>query len=119
VSEIMLQQTQVATVVPYYERFMVRFPTVQKLASADQDEVMHHWSGLGYYARGRNLHKAARMIVERFDGRFPQTYDDILSLPGVGRSTTGAILSLAQGERYPILDGNVKRVFTRVFAIAG
>jgi len=119
VSEIMLQQTQVATVVPYYERFMARFPEVQSLAEADADEVMHHWSGLGYYARGRNLHKAAGVIVDQFAGQFPETFDEILSLPGIGRSTAGAILSLALRQRYPILDGNAKRVFARYFAVAG
>lgn len=119
VSEIMLQQTQVTTVIPYYERFMQRFPDVHALAKADQDEVMHHWSGLGYYARGRNLHKAASVIVEQYSGQFPGSFDDILALPGIGRSTAGAILSLAMGERYPILDGNAKRVFARYFAVEG
>ncbi len=119
VSEIMLQQTQVATVIPYYERFMVRFPSVQALAQSEPDEVMHHWSGLGYYARGRNLHKAAKAIVEQFDGCFPTSYQEILALPGIGRSTAGAVLSLAMGQRYPILDGNVKRVFARFFAVDG
>jgi A/G-specific adenine glycosylase len=101
VSEIMLQQTQVATVTPYFDRFMARFPDLQALAEAPLDEVLHHWSGLGYYARARNLHRAARLICE------------------VGRSTAGAILTLACGQRHPILDGNVKRVLARVFAVEG
>jgi len=119
VSEIMLQQTQVSTVVPYYQRFMARFPDVAALAQAGQDQVLHHWSGLGYYARARNLHAAAKMIVAEFGGRFPEAFDDVLALPGIGRSTAGAILALACGQRYPILDGNVKRVLARVHAVEG
>jgi A/G-specific adenine glycosylase len=119
VSEIMLQQTQVATVTPFYNRFMARFQTVQSLAEASQDQVLHHWSGLGYYARARNLHAAAQQIVTQHDGVFPETFEAVLDLPGIGRSTAGAILSLARGQRYPILDGNVKRVLTRYHAIAG
>jgi len=119
VSEIMLQQTQVATVIPYYERFMERFPDIRSLAQATPDQVLHYWSGLGYYARARHLHAAARQVVEVFDGDFPDTFDAVIALPGVGRSTAGAILSLACGQYYPILDGNVKRVLTRCYAIAG
>ncbi|HYQ72092.1 MAG TPA: A/G-specific adenine glycosylase [Gammaproteobacteria bacterium] len=119
VSEIMLQQTQVATVIPFYHRFMTRFPDVRMLAAASPDQVLHHWSGLGYYARARNLHAAAQQIVTRYDGNFPQTFEAVVELPGVGRSTAGAILALACGQRHPILDGNVKRVLARYHAIAG
>ena len=119
VSEIMLQQTQVATVIPYYERFMERFPDIRTLAQATPDQVLHYWSGLGYYARARHLHAAAQQVVEKFNGRFPDTFDTVVALPGIGRSTAGAILSLACGQYYPILDGNVKRVLTRFYAIAG
>ncbi len=119
VSEIMLQQTQVATVIPYYQRFMKRFPTVDALAGARLDDVLHLWSGLGYYARARNLHRAAQQIVTRFAGELPATLDDMLSLPGIGRSTAGAILALSRGQRHPILDGNVKRVLSRFHEIGG
>lgn len=119
VSEIMLQQTQVKTVIPYYLRFIQRFPEVPALAEAPLDEVLHYWSGLGYYARARNLHKAAALICSDFAGRFPDELEALMALPGIGRSTAGAILSLSAGQRQPILDGNVKRVLTRVFAIAG
>jgi A/G-specific adenine glycosylase len=119
VSEIMLQQTQVATVIPYYERFMRRFPGVQALAAAPIDEVLHLWAGLGYYARGRNLHRAAVHIQNELGGEFPTTFDGVASLPGVGRSTAGAILALSQGKRHPILDGNVKRVLSRYFGVQG
>lgn len=119
VSEVMLQQTQVATVIPYFEMFMLRFPGVRELAAAELDEVLHHWSGLGYYARARNLHRAAAMVVERHGAEMPRTLDAVMALPGVGRSTAGAILALAHGERHPILDGNVKRVLARHFGIAG
>ncbi|XOV79548.1 MAG: A/G-specific adenine glycosylase [Aestuariibacter sp.] len=119
ISEIMLQQTQVATVIPYYERFMASFPDVLSLANAPQDEVLHHWTGLGYYARARNLHKAAQMIRDEHDGQFPTDYDSVLALPGIGRSTAGAVLSLSLNQPHAILDGNVKRVLTRVFAIEG
>ena len=119
VSEIMLQQTQVQTVIPFFERFMGSFPTVAALANADQDEVLHHWSGLGYYARARNLHRAAQAIMTDHDGRFPELMDEVIALPGIGRSTAGAILSLARNERHPILDGNVKRVLARHTAIGG
>ncbi len=119
VSEIMLQQTQVATVIPYYEKFIARFATVEALAAAQQDEVLQHWSGLGYYARGRNLHKAAQIVVNDLDGRFPSSVDELIALPGIGRSTAGAIRSLAFGEYAAILDGNVKRVLCRHYAIDG
>jgi A/G-specific adenine glycosylase len=117
VSEIMLQQTQVATVIPYYEKFMKRFPTVQDLAAAEIDEVLHHWAGLGYYARGRNLHKAAQKVVDEYAGVFPDTVEGLIELPGVGRSTAGAIRSLGHHQPATILDGNVKRVLARFFAI--
>lgn len=119
ISEIMLQQTQVTTVIPYYERFMARFPDVVTLANAQQDEVLHHWTGLGYYARARNLHNAAQQIRDEYDGQFPEDFDSVLALPGIGRSTAGAILSLSLDQPHAILDGNVKRVLTRVFAIEG
>ena len=119
VSEIMLQQTQVSTVIPYFERFMQRFPDVAALASAPIDEVLHHWTGLGYYARARNLHKAAVQVVENFDGRFPEDIEALTSLPGIGRSTAGAIASISMNLRAPILDGNVKRVLSRFYAIPG
>src|SRR5579859_4891177 len=119
VSEVMLQQTQVAAVIPYYERFMERFPAVELLAAADEDEVLHLWTGLGYYARARNLRKCAQVLVERHGGEFPGGLDEVTALPGIGRSTAGAILALSRGERHPILDGNVKRVLSRVFGIAG
>ena len=119
VSEIMLQQTRVTTVVPYFLRFMARFPAVDALAKARLDEVLTLWSGLGYYARARNLHRAARTVVEEFDGRLPESLDALLTLPGIGRSTAGAILALARGQRFAILDGNVKRVLARYHAVAG
>lgn len=119
VSEIMLQQTQVTTVIPYYERFMQSFPDVGALAGAKLDDVLHHWTGLGYYARARNLYKTANIIVNDYDGQFPQTIDEVVSLPGIGQSTAGAILSLACDQRHPILDGNVKRVLSRYHAVEG
>src|ERR1700726_2972246 len=119
VSEIMLQQTQVATVIPYYQRFMERFPTVDALADAPIDDVLHLWTGLGYYARGRNLHRAACIIRDDFNTEFPKTFEQVSSLPGIGRSTAGAILALSRGERFPILDGNVKRVLARYFGVVG
>jgi len=120
VSEVMLQQTQVATVIPYFQRFVERFPDVAALAAAEEGEVLALWSGLGYYARGRNLLRAAQLIRERFGGRFPTTLEQVTELPGVGRSTAGAILSLSSpGQRHPILDGNVKRLFARCFAVPG
>ena len=119
VSEIMLQQTQVATVIPYYQRFMQRFPAIRALADAPVDDVLHLWSGLGYYARARNLHRAAVRVRDEFGGEFPASFDEIESLPGIGRSTAGAILALSRGERFPILDGNVKRVLSRYFGVKG
>ena len=119
VSEIMLQQTQVATVIPYYARFTARFPDLGALASAPLDEVLHHWSGLGYYARARNLHRAARLIRDEHGGAVPTELAALVALPGVGRSTAGAILALALDTRHPILDGNVKRVLARWFGVEG
>ncbi|WP_043757657.1 A/G-specific adenine glycosylase [Imhoffiella purpurea] len=119
VSEIMLQQTQVAVVIPYFERFMTSFPDIGTLANAPVDAVLAHWSGLGYYARARNLHRAAQIVRDRHRGQFPSDFDQVVALPGIGRSTAGAILSLALGQHHPILDGNVKRVLTRCFGIDG
>jgi A/G-specific adenine glycosylase len=119
VSEVMLQQTQVATVIPFFEAFMKRFPDVASVAAAPLDEVLHRWSGLGYYARARNLHRAATELVARHHGEFPRTLEEIMALPGIGRSTAGAVLALARGERHPILDGNVKRVLSRYFGVEG
>ena len=119
ISEIMLQQTQVVTVIPYYERFMQRFPDVRALAAAPDDEVLHLWTGLGYYARARNLLRAARSIVAEHGGEFPDSIEAVQALPGIGRSTAGAILAISKSQRHPILDGNVKRVLTRCFGIHG
>lgn len=119
VSEVMLQQTQVSTVIPYFERFMDRFPTATALADGPLDEVLHLWSGLGYYARARNLHRAAQVVRDRHGGRFPTDFDDVVALPGIGRSTAGAILALALNQRHPILDGNVRRVLCRHRGIEG
>lgn len=119
ISEIMLQQTQVSTVIPYFERFMQRFPDVVTLAAAPSDEVLHHWTGLGYYARARNLHKASKQVVAEFSGKFPKDIESLMSLPGIGRSTAGAIASISMQLRAPILDGNVKRVLSRFYAISG
>ncbi|CAA9890417.1 adenine DNA glycosylase [Candidatus Methylobacter favarea] len=116
-SETMLQQTQVATVIPYFNSFIDKFPTLEKLAQAPIDEVLHLWSGLGYYARARNLHKAAQLVAEQ--GRFPETLHELIQLPGIGVSTAGAILSIAFKNSHPILDGNVKRLLTRFKGIAG
>jgi A/G-specific adenine glycosylase len=118
-SEIMLQQTQVATVIPYYRRFIESFPTIMALAEASEEQVLAHWSGLGYYARGRNLHRAARMLVTEHAGVFPNRFEQILALPGVGRSTAAAICAQAYHQRHAILDGNVKRVLTRYCGIDG
>lgn len=120
VSEIMLQQTQVATVIPYYERFMARFPSVAHLAEAERDEVLHLWTGLGYYARARNLHRASQVVMEEHDGQFPvRSLEAMAALPGIGRSTAGAIISISTGQRAVILDGNVKRVLSRLHAVEG
>jgi A/G-specific adenine glycosylase len=117
VSEIMLQQTRVETVVPYFERWMRRFPSVRALAEAPLDDVLAQWAGLGYYARARNLQRAAQQIVEKHGGRFPRAREDVHALPGVGPYTAGAILSIAFGEKEPILDGNVARVLSRLFFV--
>ena len=119
VSEIMLQQTQVETVIPYYKRFINKFPDVEALAQADIDEVLHLWSGLGYYARARNLYKTAQIVASDYKGVFPSAVDQLEKLPGIGRSTAGAILSLSQKQFAVILDGNVKRVLARCYAIEG
>jgi A/G-specific adenine glycosylase len=119
ISEVMLQQTQVATVIPYFERFMAQFPDVARLATAPLDAILHHWSGLGYYSRARNLHRAAQRVVADFSGELPTELEALQSLPGIGRSTAGAILALSAGKRVPILDGNVRRVLARYFALHG
>lgn len=119
VAEIMLQQTQVTTAIPYYGRFRQRFPGVVALAAAPLDDVLRLWSGLGYYARARNLHRAAQAIVRDYDGRFPKRFEEVAALPGVGRSTAGAVCVFAYGARRAILDGNVKRLLARRFGIAG
>jgi A/G-specific adenine glycosylase len=118
VSEIMLQQTQVATVIPYYQRFLKSFPTVRDLAKADLSRVLKTWEGLGYYSRARNLHRAAQIVSNHYHGEFPDQLTDLRTLPGIGRYTAGAILSIAFNKEAPILDGNVKRVLSRLFAIA-
>ncbi|MFA0057938.1 A/G-specific adenine glycosylase [Vibrio echinoideorum] len=118
-SEIMLQQTQVATVIPYYQRFLERFPTVIDLANAEQDEVLHLWTGLGYYARARNLHKAAKIVTEQYGGEFPLSIEEMNALPGIGRSTAAAVLSSVHKLPHAILDGNVKRTLARSFAVEG
>ena len=118
-SEIMLQQTRVTTVIPYYHRFLQHFPDIKSLSLASLDEVLALWSGLGYYSRGRNLHKAARLIVRDHQGKFPCENSIIKQLPGIGRSTAAAIQVFAFGKRYAILDGNVKRVFARYFGVKG
>ncbi len=113
ISEVMLQQTQVITVIPYFEKFMQSFPDIIALANDDEDQVLHHWTGLGYYARARNLHKTAKIVRDKYQGKFPTTLEEVMDLPGIGRSTAGAILSLSLGQHHPILDGNVKRVLAR------
>lgn len=118
-SEIMLQQTQVDTVIPYYLRFLARFPSLADLAGAPQEAVLGLWSGLGYYARARNLHKAAQVVMAEHGGQFPRRAEDIARLPGIGRSTAAAIAAFCFGERVPILDGNVKRVLCRAFGVDG
>lgn len=116
-SEIMLQQTQVKTVIDYFNRFISKFPTVNELANADEDEILHLWTGLGYYSRARNLHKTAKIIHERYQGQFPNTIAELIALPGIGRSTAGAITAIAFNLAEPIMDGNVKRVLTRLLAL--
>ncbi len=119
VSEVMLQQTQVATVIPYFLRFLARFPDLRSLAEAPTDEVLHLWSGLGYYARARNLQRAAQQVVAEHGGMFPTRFPDVEALPGIGRSTAGAILAISTGQRHAIVDGNVRRVLARLFGIDG
>ena len=118
-AEVMLQQTQVKTVVPYYERFLKRYPTLEDLADSDEEEVLSLWSGLGYYSRARNLRRAAQQIRDSHGGEFPRTYDEIIQLPGVGRYTAGAVLSIACGQPLPILDGNIRRLFARYLKMDG
>ena len=118
-AEVMLQQTQVKTVVPYYRRFLKRYPTLEDLAESDEDEVLALWSGLGYYSRARNLRRAARQICDRHGGEFPRTYEEMIRLPGVGRYTAGAVLSIACGQPLPILDGNIRRLFARYLKMDG
>lgn len=119
VSEIMLQQTQVATVIPYYERFLKSFPTVEQLAAADEQSLMSHWEGLGYYRRAKSMHAAAKLIVDQHSGEFPRSFDQVLALPGIGRYTAGAILSIACDMRLPVLEGNTQRVFSRWISLHG
>ena len=119
VSEIMLQQTRVTAVLPYFQRFMAAYPTVRALAAAEDDRLMRLWQGLGYYSRARNLKRAAQVIVENFGGTFPDTYQDLIALPGIGDYTAGAILSIAMGQEAPAVDGNVLRVVSRVCAYDG
>jgi len=118
-SEIMLQQTQVVTVVGYFSNFVANFPTIVDLAHADEEEVLTSWAGLGYYSRARNLHKSAKIILSEYQGIFPASHSELIALPGIGESTAGAILSLAYNQSHPILDGNVKRVLSRYHRIAG
>ncbi|MFW2440673.1 MAG: A/G-specific adenine glycosylase [Arenicellales bacterium] len=119
ISEIMLQQTQVTTVIPYFNQFMSQFPSLQNLADAELDRVLHLWSGLGYYARARNLHKTAKIIADELRGQFPEEISELVALPGIGKSTAGAILAQSFGQRHPILDGNVKRVLSRYYRLEG
>jgi A/G-specific adenine glycosylase len=119
ISEVMLQQTQVATVIPYYQRFLKSFPTVHHLAKSDLSRVLKIWEGLGYYSRARNLHRASKIILNHFKGKIPDHQTDLLNLPGIGKYTAGAILSIAYNKEAPILDGNVKRVLSRLFAVSG
>lgn len=119
VSEVMLQQTQVATVLPYYRRWMESFPSIDKLAAADESDLLRHWEGLGYYRRVRSIHAAAKQIIQDHDGKFPLTYDDALALPGVGRYTAGAVLSISTDAKLPVLEGNTQRVYSRWIAMRG
>jgi A/G-specific adenine glycosylase len=118
ISEIMLQQTQVATVIPYYQRFLKSFPTIRHLAKSDLSKVLKIWEGLGYYSRARNLHRASKIILNHFKGKLPENLTDLLTLPGIGKYTAGAVLSIAYNKEAPILDGNVKRVLSRLFAVS-
>ena len=117
ISEVMLQQTQVKTVLPYFENFIKRYPNIKALSSAKLDDILELWTGLGYYRRAENLYKTSQILKDKYKYEFPKLYEDVLALPGIGRSTAGAILSLAYNKKYPILDGNVKRVIKRYFAI--
>lgn len=117
VSEIMCQQTQIATVLPYFQRFLQSFPTIAALANTDEQTLLKHWEGLGYYRRARSLQAAAKQIVEQHDGVFPERFDDVIALPGIGRYTAGAILSISKDQRHPILEGNTQRVFSRWIAL--
>ncbi len=117
ISEVMLQQTQVATVIPYYERFMQRFPSVATLAEASEEEVLRYWEGLGYYRRAKQMHAAARRIAEQHQGTFPVQFEQVLALPGIGRYTAGAILSIATGQRYPVVEANTMRLYSRLIAL--
>ena len=117
VSEIMLQQTRVDTVIPYFEKWVARFPTVQSLAKANEQDVLNHWEGLGYYSRARNLNKAAQMVVDEFEGKLPRSVEELRKLPGIGRYTAGAIASIAFGLNEPVLDGNLRRVYARLFNV--
>ena len=119
ISEVMLQQTQVKTVLPYYEKFIKKYPTIKDLSNSKLDDILELWTGLGYYRRAENLYKSSQILQKKYKYNFPKSYDDILTLPGVGRSTAGAILSIAYNKKYPILDGNVKRVIKRYFALRG
>ena len=119
VSEIMLQQTQVSVVIPYFDRFILRFPDIQTLADSELDTVLEHWAGLGYYARARNLHKSAKIICTEYQGKLPRELEALCGLPGIGRSTASAILSMAFAKPHAILDGNVKRVLTRFYSVQG
>lgn len=117
VSEVMLQQTQVSTVIPYYERFLTRFPNVKALAESPEEKVLAHWAGLGYYSRAKNLRRGAQFLLENHQGRFPRSRDEILKVPGIGPYTAGAVLSIAFDLKEPLVDGNVERVFSRYFAL--
>ena len=119
VSEIMLQQTQVATVIPYYQRFLKSFPTFEALAAADEQTLLNHWEGLGYYRRARSMHAAAKQIADQYGGQFPLSFEDALALPGIGRYTAGAVLSISHDMRLPIVEGNTQRVFSRWIALRG
>jgi A/G-specific adenine glycosylase len=113
----MLQQTQVITVIPYYQRFLSSFPDLKTLAQASEEKVLAHWAGLGYYSRARNLHRGAQFLLKNHQGRFPRSRDEILKVPGIGPYTAGAVLSIAFDLKEPLVDGNVERVFSRYFAL--
>jgi len=119
ISEVMLQQTQVKTVLPYYKKFLIKYPNIKELSESRLDDILESWTGLGYYRRVENIYKSSQIIKDKYKYIFPKEYDDIINLPGIGRSTAGAILSIAYNQKYPILDGNVKRVIKRYFAVRG